>query len=61
MSAEDEVRTDLISEYFTYCNILDQQGRVYSPKELGDLSSMPLHELKALVRRVRDIARTPVS
>lgn len=58
---EQERKLDIIQQYFSYCNILDQKGISYSPRDLGDLQAMSLVDLQGLLRQVRDIARTPVT
>lgn len=54
-------RTALLSQYRTYLQILHAKGLVFQVISDEELEKLPLQDLSDLVKRVRDLSRTPTS
>lgn len=49
----------LIQQYRSYASILQDRGLEFEPLSDEDLATISYRELNAIVREVRDLARTP--
>lgn len=52
-------RKELIAEYRSYLAIINQKGLVFDVASEDEIDSMELSDLSLLVRKARDLARTP--
>ncbi len=56
---EQTERQDLIDQYQAYAEILVRAGLFSHIQSEEELANRPLNELRQVVHRMRDIARTP--